>query len=258
MHKRGIGRFSDRFQFDPTKTLCVGIERESFLVNAAGQIAPLAKQFLEKLGDSRRFGYELSACQLEDRVGPCTLDTAYAALVRNDADIAKVAAQEGWGRNHYEVAPEDMPLDIYPDPTGRYERMTKTMPREILSAACRVIGTHIHVGMPDRETAIAVYNRTIPHYQALSDQGDGSSGERLKIYSVMAHDFVPMPYADWSAFYAAAVEKKFVHDPRRCWTLIRISIHGTIEFRMFGTTVLVPRIVEWAGMCHELCRKALS
>ena len=80
--------FKEHFKFDPEKTLYVGIERERFLTTG-GHVAPLAPKVLEKLksyGD--RFGYELSACQLEDRIGPCSIDEAENALIENDRAIA--------------------------------------------------------------------------------------------------------------------------------------------------------------------------
>ena len=156
-------------------------------------------------------------------------------------------------RRHVELASEDMPFDIYPDPTGRYQRITANMPAEILHAACRVAATHIHVGMPDLATAVRVYNNVVTHTDELIMSGDGSSGKRMKLYSIMAPRYRPEPLASESEFYERACTHGFVNDPRTCWTLIRISIHGTIEFRMFGATDSIDRIVGWALRCHELC-----
>ena len=131
------------------------------------------------------------------------------------------------------------------------------MPREILSAACRVIGTHVHVGMPDWETALRVYNKVIPHTAMLCEKGNGSFGERLELYKQMAPNWNPSPYVDWDAYYQAAVRGGFTEDPRKCWTLIRISVHGTIEFRMFGATASIDKVVSWAELCHSLCEEAM-
>lgn len=151
-----------------------------------------------------------------------------------------------------------MPLDVYPDPTGRYQRITKDMPRKILRAACRVIGTHVHVGMRDHEMALRVYNYAIRHLAELCEMGNGSFGERLAIYKQMAPDYEPKPYASWEEYYNTALEKGFAEDPRKCWTLIRISVHGTIEFRMFGATDSIDRIVSWATRCHQICQEAMA
>jgi carboxylate-amine ligase len=249
--------FRDQFQFDATKAFYVGVERERFLT-VKGHIAPIAPMVLDALKEmGEKFGYELSACQLEDRIGPHRLEDVAAALYDNDECIADASCITcGFGTFHSEVGPENMPLDVYPDPTGRYQEITRNMPRHILLAACRVIGTHIHIGMPDHETALRVYNSVVPHYMELCEKGNGSFGERLAIYRIMAPDYEPKPYRDWEHFSEVAVAKGFAEDPRRCWTLIRISKHGTIEFRMFGATSSLLRIVGWVRLCHTLCREA--
>ncbi len=276
--------FTRKFRFNPRKSLYLGVERECFLCDKSGAIAPIAPQVLSCLekftpspscfvgSDSweppKDFGYELSACQLESRVGPCRLEHLSSKLRANEKKVQEIerdpthrALGKTWpwfSRLFTEVGPEDMPLDVYPDPTGRYKQITKKMPREILLAACGVIGTHVHVGMPNCTTALQVYNRVIPHLAMLCEKGDGSNGKRLEIYKVMANNWNSPPYADWDAFCQAAVREDFTEDPRRCWTLIRISVHGTIEFRMFGATASIDKVVSWAELCHSLCREAMA
>ena len=128
--------------------------------------------------------------------------------------------------------------------------------RETLLAACRVIGTHVHIGMPNHEMALRVYNNVISCVPILCHLGDHSNGERLQIYKVMAPNCVPVRYEDWDEFSTYARKNGFANDPRKCWHLIRISIHGTIEFRMFGVTRKLTEIVTWAKVCHRLCTQA--
>lgn len=267
-------QFKGLFKYDRTKALFVGIERECFIANEHGEVVPKAHEILTNLnkgieiprcfgpddllksrGDE--FGYELSACQIETRVGPCSLAELRRALDYWNDILKRVLSIYGLYALCTEVGPEDMPLNVFPDPTGRYQRITKYMPRDILRAACRVIGTHVHVGMPDYETALLVYNYAIRHYAELCELGNGSFGERLAIYRQMAPDFEPKPYASWEEYYQIALEKGFSKDPRKCWTFIRISVHGTIEFRMFGATDSIDRIVSWATRCHQICQEAM-
>jgi len=274
IHKR---KFMDLFQFDPAKVLLVGVEREAFLTNDKGVIIPQAHIVINnarhcgKNGKSKiptetipdeRFGYELSACQVESRIGPCKLVDLSTELLAIE-DILKrylMTANvkvEKLQLSHIEVGPEDMPLDVYPDPSGRYQEIVKTMPRHVLLAACRVIGTHIHIGMPDHETAMKAYNHVIKKSGWLCSRGNGSFGERLDIYRTVAPDCDPLPYKDWVDFHRVACAKGFDNDPRKCWTLIRISKHGTIEFRMFGATSSIERIVGWVKLCHDLCAEVI-
>lgn len=258
-----LDSFKSLFQFDPAKALFVGVEQECFLLDESGVMAPIASHVLGGLPKREdtsllpKYGYELSACQLEYKVGPCQIGMLYKRLTRLEDELTMYEKRLGFRRLHSEVGPEDMPLDVYPDPSGRYQEIVKTMPRHILLAACRVIGTHVHVGMPDPETALKVYNHVIEKCDQLCSKGNGSFGERLDIYRIVAPDCDPPPYADWSELFHVACMKGFDKDPRKCWTLIRISKHGTIEFRMFGATASVDRVVSWAKLCHDLCAEAL-
>lgn len=252
-NRRVVSEFMDQFKFDSDKDLFIGIEREYFLADMSGIIQPRAKRVLSSLGDDEQFGYELSACQLESRVGPVKFEELSSALWEQEAYLRVAERDFGFQRIHSEVGPVDMPLDIYPDPMGRYQEITKKLPEEILSAACRVIGTHIHIGMPDHETALWVYNDVILYLDSLCALGDGSNGERLRLYKKMAPDCRSPYYNSWEDFYETAVEKGFNKDPRSCYHLIRISPHGTIEFRMFGVTGDIHKIVDWAEKCHSIC-----
>lgn len=253
--------FMDLFGFDVSKSLFVGVERECFLTDNQGQIQPLAFEVVRNLVGCDtidfNFGYELSACQLECRIGPARLASLHDKLKACDQQLVEKEADLDFKRLFVEVGPEDMPLDVYPDPSGRYQQIVKTMPRHVLLAACRVIGTHVHIGMPDHQTALKVYNHVIKKCDWLCHRGNGSFGERLDIYRTVAPDCDPQPYADWADFHRVAVAKGFDKDPRKCWTLIRISKHGTIEFRMFGATDSLERIVAWAKLCHDLCKEAM-
>ena len=169
--------------------------------------------------------------------------------------MIRMGQQLGFGRLHFEVGPEDMSLAVYPDP--RYQRISATLSREVLSAACRVIGTHVHIGMPDHEVALKVYNSVVEKVDELCEIGDGSSGRRLDLYRLMAPQWRPMRYDSWENFFEVAQEENFSEDPRHCWTLIRISPHGTIEFRMFGSTDSLEKIIDWAKTCHRICMEAM-
>lgn len=246
--------FLRKFNFNPSMAGMLGMEREVFLTDGSGKIIPIANKVLGFLGEQDgRFGYELSACQLESRVGPIVIDKLKDELLLNEEKVKRAEKKLEFRRSFDEVGPYDMPLDVYPDPTGRYQEIVKDMPQEILRAACRVIATHIHVGMKDYETALKTYNRVIKRTSELCKMGDLSNGERLRIYKIMAPDFNSPHYENWDVFYNEAVEKDFVEDPRSCWHLIRISVHGTIEFRMFGTTSNIDTILDWARVCYNLC-----
>lgn len=279
-----IEEFKRQFTYNQHKIGFLGVEQE-VVIEKDGKIVPMAHEILSTItsrgifepahisgnyfsGDNweahkarwhpvepNEFGYELPAAQIESRIGPCQLKDLKWKLEKVNEHLILLLKLKGCRPLHIEVAPEDMPLDVYP--TERYQKITKNMPRAILLAACRVAGTHVHIGMRDHAMALRVYNYVIKHLAELCEMGNGSFGERLAIYKQMAPDYEPKLYASWDEYYQTALAKGFAEDPRKCWTLIRISVHGTIEFRMFGATDSIDRIVNWATRCHQLCQEAM-
>ncbi len=247
--------FRDRFAFNPNLHLYIGTERECFLTRD-GFIVPIAAEIISKVNGTGNYGYELSACQLEMRTNPTTVDNIGSALHESQKLLTEHETSLGFQALHTEVAPYSMPLDVYPDPTGRYQVITKEMPMDVLRAACRVAGTHVHIGMASPEHAITAYNAVLPEIPKLCAMGDKSNNERLEIYKVMAPDFEPPRYENWEDYERYALSHGFSNSPRNCWHLVRISVHGTIEFRMFGATPNIEEVTEWAKYCHSICQKA--
>ncbi len=266
-----LSNFKERFRFNPDRAFMVGIERECFVTDGDGRILPRAPAVIahvqkhgwqagalpQRTEAGDMLGYELSACQIETRTIPCHERDLDQALALPDTGLRNTMRELDLYPLYTEVVPDDMPLDVYPDPTGRYQQITAKMSREVLLAACQVAGTHVHIGMPDHETALRVYNRAVKHCQQLCRAGDQSHGKRLAIYDKVAKRREPAPYSSWPAFLDVACAEGFEENPRDCWTLIRISIHGTIEFRMFGSTPSLKQIAVWARQCHSICRSAV-
>jgi len=249
--------FLSWFKFQKEMVGFVGIERERFLTTVEdGIFVPRAKDFLSAINNSR-WTYELSACQVEDRTNPLK-DTQEIkkALHENDCRGQTIAKQLGLCLRTVEAVKDGMPLAVYPDP--RYLRIKSEVTRECLSAACRVAATHLHFGMPDIDTAIQVANLLRKHLKFLCGIGDHSNGERLQLYKTMALCWMPPHYRDEKHFFEVACKEGFVENPRDCWHLIRISIHGTVELRMFGVTEDLDEICAWIRIVREIIAQATN
>jgi len=250
--------FKQKFAFKPELAYQIGVEREFFIADKNGCLAPRAESVLAKLQnplpDAGSFCYELSACQIESQSVPCSDEKSLrAAQLKLNAELDRVLTKLQLQKLYLEFAPADMPLDVFPDPKGRYGKMAKKLPDEILLAALRVIASHFHIGMPDHDTALSVYNRAIKHSAELCRMGDNSSGKRLEAYRQVTDQCDPRPYSSWEDFYEYAKQNSFTDNPRDCWSLIRLTIHGTIEFRNFGVTDSLDDIVAWANYCRSIC-----
>ena len=241
MGQRELRDFLKLFEFKSDMGGFVGVEREHFLQSERGDFAPLASDFLRLMADSR-WTYELSACQVEDRTRPQKDFSAIEAeLLENNNDGALVAGKMGLRLTNVEVAAEGMPPDIYPDP--RYLAISRRASQDMIMAARRVIGTHLHFGVEDVERALWVYNAIIPHLDELCRIGDHSAGKRMELYKTMATNWQPPSYRHVGDLFETACAQGFAKNPRDCWHLVRISVHGTVELRMFGASNHVDEIM---------------
>lgn len=249
-----FGDFLSRFNFKKELRGYMGIERERFLATPNGKVAPRAKEFLEKIDDPL-WTYELSACQVEDRTRPrFGTPGVWCELFRNDIKGVRVARKMGLRIVSLEVGPDDMPLNVYPE--ERYQKIVTSISHEQLKAACRVAGIHVHIGMKDMQDAIYAYNVLRVELDSLCKLGDNSDGERLRLYKTMAKIWEPPLIESENHFFEIARDQEFHTKPRSCYWLIRISIHGTIELRMFGTTRSRMRIVSYANYICGILKSA--
>ncbi|MCA9354737.1 MAG: hypothetical protein KC877_04420 [Candidatus Kaiserbacteria bacterium] len=250
--------FLAKFTFKPERAFMVGVERECFLRQVGSGIiqdqAAAVHALMEASPYARHFSPELSACQYEYKTDPLAISDLGEQLELLEATLQQQLAEIGLYGDFTEVAEETMPLTVYPN--SRYLKIVDTLPTEVLSAACRVAGTHVHVGMPNLATAIMIYNHIRDRVRQLRELGDHSNGARLRLYEVVAPQFDPPLVAGERGLYKLALERGFAQNPRDWWSEMRITIYGTIEFRSFGSTPSVPEIEKWARFCRQLCLDA--
>jgi len=80
-----------RARFDAPDTLGIGIEEELFLLDPETlDLAPRAREVIERTGDDPRFKLELPASQLEIVTPPCP-DVATAAAARTSRPSANAS-----------------------------------------------------------------------------------------------------------------------------------------------------------------------
>lgn len=242
--------FKARFAFDPSKTHMLGVESECFIADAHGTLVPRAFDVLEQLSHKgfppTTFSCELSACQVERKTPPCYSEDVRHELQKLEDALHTTLASLDLQASYDPVAPEDMPLDVYPDPSGRYQQIAARMDPEVLRSSCRVIATNVHVGMKDPDMALRTYNALVAHLPHLLRFGDKSGGRRLDIYKSTVPDWKPRQFEDWGDFHRFALEKGFAHDLRSWWSVLRISRHGTIEARWLDATDSVDETATWA------------
>lgn len=148
-------------KFGASPPLTIGVEEELLLVDSRCGLVADGQSVLERIGPEHRksVSTEIFATQIEMKTGVC-LDAEQAT--RELTEVRRAVAATGV---------RVMGSGIYPGEAGepeliekaRYEAVKKDLASLLSTPPC---GLHVHVGMPDPETAVSVAN-AMRHYLPL-------------------------------------------------------------------------------------------
>ncbi|RFS86492.1 YbdK family carboxylate-amine ligase [Actinomadura spongiicola] len=255
----------------------IGVEEEFLLVDAESRrCVPRAEQVLAVAGRHRwhesggGFHGELSVAQVEAATGACgELADLWTQVRYGRASLTKAARACG----ARPVSAGTPVLDGPPPPITRGERFTAiaALYGDIV-ADYQACGCHVHVGVPDRETAVAVVNHLRPWLATLLalsvnspfDHGRVSAyaGRRMTQIVRFPGAGVP-PYAASAAEYdervAALVEAGVLVDEAMTFWLARPSPRWpTVEVRVADAAATADETVLHAALVRGLVRTALT
>jgi len=264
--------FKQMFDFEGNQFGTVGSELEFFIYSqllkdssGGSGFAPVAHQWLPVLrlttiGGPDSFTYELSNCQVEYRTGVHSTSQSMIKEVEGlFGGLPPLFQSYDCEPRFIPVGPEDMPLHVYPH-DARYEELEEKLPEDILRAACRVAGIHVHIGTENFEQMLKVYNAFVKHYDVLVAFINQGNTERLGLYRQVA-DFagqvtIPPHLESMEHFYALAVEHGFASNLKDCWWLIRSTRFGTVELRFPDMTEDLGLLEKFITMCLEIAHEA--
>ncbi|MFC4496545.1 glutamate--cysteine ligase [Streptomyces ovatisporus] len=257
--------------------LTVGVEEEFLLVDGeTGRPVACAADVLDDaatgapLPGGTQLKRELLACQAEVTSGVCTgLDELADQLHAGRQRLAAAAQRTG-------LRPVATGTPVLAGPYAalsegpRYEHISRIY--EGVVADYEACGCHVHVGVPDRGTAVAVVNHLrpwLPSLLALSvnspfhdgrDTGYGSW--RMVLQSRFPGAGVP-PHQPSPAAYDAQLERLVdcgaLADVRQSFSLARPSpCFPTVEIRAADAAATVDEAVLQAALSRALVRTALA
>ncbi len=256
----------------------MGVEEEFLLVNPrTGHASPCAEAVLARyrhhgpLPDGVRVHRELRLTQLEAATGVCTTaDELRHQLTAARRVLAGAAAAEDCALLATGTPVGPGPATEPPASTGRYAEIDATYGAVV--ADYEACGCHVHVGVPDPDTAVAVVNhlgRWLPILLALSgnspfDHGrdTGYDSWRMVLQSRFPGAGVA-PHLGGHAEYRRAVEALVgcgaLVDPDQTFWLARPSGRfPTVEFRVADTALTVDHAVLQALLSRALVQRALA
>jgi carboxylate-amine ligase len=240
----------------------LGVEEELFLVDAETlETAPVFEQVVPE--PDARLKPELFACLVETTTPICRgPEEALAELERLRAHVRERAGKVGAtmiaAGMHPLARGEGQPLV----PLPRYKRL-----REELGPALYrqlVCGLHVHVALPDADTALRAFEAVIPWLPTLLSLSANSPYEEARatgLRSTRAERLLEMPTGgtppllpDWDAWERATQGD----ETRRHWDAWPRPEHGTLEVRVMDQQTDVRRSAGMASIVRELVTAVAS
>jgi carboxylate-amine ligase len=246
----------------------IGVEEELLLVSATGDPLPRSKAVLEELDDDLDVTLELTRAQVEINSPVCTTaDELHSRLSEMRTALAVAAAAEGGRLLAIAVPPHGRAAQLMTK-KPRYQEMAVRYGQ--LAREQGVCGCHVHVDVPDRESAVRVSNHLRPWLPALLaltanspvylDQDTGFASWRWIMWSRWP-SAGPPPYLESVEHYDAMVAMHLatgtVMDEQMIYWDVRPSSHlPTIEVRVSDVPMTVDESVLLATLCRALVMTA--
>jgi carboxylate-amine ligase len=255
----------DEQHFGEHEPFSLGVEEELFLVDHdSGRLRNVGAQVLERLGELPRgeVKNELHRSQIELITPVCaTVGEAIDELERLRAAVLET----GVGLMACGTHPTAVEGDSQTTQKPRYERIQRILGD---AGATPVCAMHVHVGMPDAETAIRVFNalrRTLPLLEALGANSPFRHGRDTGLASARSLTLRSWPRA--GAPRAMADYEDFVRSTDRLtraadvpdytyhwWKLRPHPRLGTVEIRALDTQLSTPHRAALVALVHALAR----
>ena len=254
--------------FGSTDAFTLGVEQEMFLVDAAGRQRNAGADVLEALPEFARgqVSAEVHACQVELISGVCrSVEEAIADLrVLRDAVLSVGVELIGTG-----VHPVSREGEAEITERERYNFISALLG----DAAVDPVGAlHIHVGMPDAETAICAFNGLRPHLPLLEalaanspfrhGRDTGLASAREITLRAWPRSGAPRAFADWADFRAMAeglTRVAEVPDYTFHWWKLRPHPRlGTVELRALDAQVSLVHTEALVRLAHAVARYAAT
>src|SRR3954464_5554877 len=149
----------------------------------------------------------------------------------------------------------------------RYKEIVKDM--QLLARANLIFGLHVHVGIPDRETAIHVMNQAryfLPHIYALSvnspfwvGRNTGLKGYRLKVFERFPRTGIPDAFeslSEYEDYCKLLVKTGCVDNAKKIWWDIRLHpFFDTLELRVCDAQSRVDDTLALAALIQAIVAK---
>jgi len=249
----------------------MGVEEEFLLVQADGRLSRFGPEVVDSAVEPHgEMEPELKRCQVEGVSDICrTPEQVLAQLTGLRGDLAASAARRGLRLlpSGSPVLPETGQQEITPNP--RYLRMAEWFGATARSLA--TCGCHVHVGIPDRETGVAVSNRVRPWLPVLlaltvnspfDGTDTGYASWRYQEWSRWPSAGPPPVFSgldEYESTVDAMLRAGALMDRAMIYWDVRLSErHPTLEFRIADVAAVPEDAALLATLIRGLVARALD
>ena len=263
-----------RIPHSPDFPFTLGIEEEYQIIDPeTRELSSYVTQILDagKMQLQERVKPEMLQSAIEVGTRVCrTAEEAQRELAQLRGDISRLAGEKGKAIAAAGTHPFSSWMDqaVYP-----HERYYGVM-NEMQEAARRLLifGMHVHVGMPNHETAIQIQNVAryfLPHLLALSTsspfwigRNTGFKSYRSSVFSTFPRTGIPDRYegaGEFDEYVNLLIKTGCIDDGKKIWWDIRPHPHfGTLEVRILDIVTRLDEAVAIAAIIQALFIKLWS
>ncbi len=259
-----------KLEFAKSEPYTLGVEVELQIVDReTHELTPKASQLISRWGESPKVQPEIFQSMLEMSTGICRSPADAERDLRATAVPLLALAREHGVRF----------ISTGTHPTARYQER-KLFPSERyhgliarnqwIARRLLIFGLHVHIGMPDAETCIAVQNellRELGLLLAISTsspywQGEvtGLASSRVTVFEAMPTGGSPILLNDWKEFTSLVETLQRVHaitSLKDLWWDIRPSPrYGTLEIRVCDGLASIRETCAIVALAQALAKRA--
>jgi carboxylate-amine ligase len=249
----------------------LGIEEEFQIIDP--ETRELRSHIQEILADGKMILKERVRSEMHQSVvelGTEVCDDAASArqqVIELRVKLATLAARDGLKIASAGTHPFSHWMDQLITADERYATIVKDMQQ--VARANLIFGLHVHVGIPDREVAIAVMNQAryfLPHLYALSvnspfwlGQNTGLKAYRQMIFERFPRTGIPDPFeslSEYEDYLKLLVATGCIDNAKKIWWDIRLHpFFDTLEFRICDAQSRVADTVALAALMQAIVLK---
>jgi carboxylate-amine ligase len=261
----------DRYDGAMAREFTLGVEEEYQIIDpVTRELKSFITQMVEASTplDEIEIQAELHQSVVEVATGVCEDVAAVRRdVIRNRRAAARIAERVGVKIAAASTHPFSQWESQSISPKDRYVQSVEEM--QDAARMNLIFGLHVHVGIPDRELAIQVFNQAryfLPHLLALSTSSPFFNGRRTGLESVRTLIFKRLPrtgipdrfesYHEFESFVDTLVKTNCIDNSRRVWWDVRPhATYPTLEFRICDLPSLVDDVVAIAATVQAIAAK---